>query len=329
MPVRLHRRSPEVVSLVVLFAGSALMLLVAVLFPMSERTPVSLCGALIGVATVLATGTYALAPRLPRWTLLGQAYLATLLNGVLVSQAALPVGAMADAVAYAWLTVYVALFFPRAALAFTGFVSVSFGIALLISGLPGMVNPWVLITLTTVAVAVVLGRLSLTFQRHLHTDPLTGALNRDGLAEAERVLLHTRRRDDQLAVAVLDLDGFKAVNDVHGHAEGDRVLAGAVAAWRGVLRKEDQLARTGGDEFVLLMPRTSREQAETVLARLRDAHEVAWSGGVSIYRPGEPLEACIERADRRLYEAKARRRAQPLRTSTRSRRNGDFAGRRA
>jgi diguanylate cyclase (GGDEF)-like protein len=93
------------------------------------------------------------------------------------------------------------------------------------------------------------------------------------------------------------------------HPADNRLLAEAADAWRAALRGDDFLARTGGDEFVLVMPRTPPEQAEAVLERLRGAHPVRWSAGVTAWRPGESLESCLARADARLYAAKAVRQA--------------------
>ena len=84
-----------------------------------------------------------------------------------------------------------------------------------------------------------------------HTDALTGLLNRHGMQEAlaRAVVAATPAR--QLAVYVLDLDGFKAVNDTHGHAAGDRLLASVAQRLRACLRAADIVARQGGDEFVV------------------------------------------------------------------------------
>jgi diguanylate cyclase (GGDEF)-like protein len=112
-----------------------------------------------------------------------------------------------------------------------------------------------------------------------------------------------------LTLAVIDLDAFKEVNDRTGHAGGDRLLVETAHAWRAGLRADDVLARVGGDEFVVLMPATTPDEARVMLARLRLAGSAAWSAGLARWRPDEPLEACLERADGRLYEAKARRAA--------------------
>ena len=104
---------------------------------------------------------------------------------------------------------------------------------------------------------------------------------------------------------MLDLDGFKQVNDFYGHVAGDRVLADLGRAWRERLRTGDILARHGGDEFVLLLPATSPDRAGAVLDRLRvEQLPVTWSVGVTEWLTGESLGGCIARADTHLYDIK-------------------------
>jgi diguanylate cyclase (GGDEF)-like protein len=299
------QRAPEVSALAALLLAAAALLSLSVLFPMSDQAPTRLGAAMCVVALVLATATYAVGPRLPRRALLGVATLATLLNTCLVPFAHTSAGAVADAVAYVWLVGYVALFFPHAATALAALVTAGYGAALLASGLPGMLAAWLLMSGTIWAVAVTLSRVSRAARRQMQTDLLTGALNRTGLAAAaERIFARTRRHKEALALVALDLDAFKKVNDMGGHAAGDRVLAEAAEAWSDALRGDDVLARVGGDEFVLLLPGTSTEEAAAVLERLRTAHPVEWSAGMTQWEPGETLEECLLRADHRLYEAK-------------------------
>jgi diguanylate cyclase (GGDEF)-like protein len=294
---------------VALFLGAAAILAVAVLFPMSDGAPVRLGMVMIGVSVAMAGATLVWGDRWPRGALLGEAVVAVVLNSLLVAYAHTTAGAMGDAVAYVWLMLYVAIFFPSAATAFAGLIAAGYGAGLLASGLPRMVAAWAIISVSTWMAGLVLSRVSRAVRRHVATDALTGALNRAGLrAAADRAFLRTRRRAEDLAVAAIDLDGLKQVNDAHGHAAGDRLLTETAEAWSSALRSDDVLARTGGDEFVLIMPRTSRDEAAAVLERLRRAHPAAWSAGIARWRPGESLEACLERADKRLYVAKAERR---------------------
>jgi diguanylate cyclase len=162
------------------------------------------------------------------------------------------------------------------------------------------------------------------------TDPLTQVANRRGLGQAFDALSAQAARDAAapqggpaqgtdapgLAVALIDIDNFKRLNDTLGHAAGDEALRSLAAAVGERLRPADHLARFGGEEFVVLMPATALLPAQQALTRLQrslsaalfmhDGREVfvTFSAGVTHWRPGEPLEATLERADQGLYEAK-------------------------
>jgi diguanylate cyclase (GGDEF)-like protein len=143
--------------------------------------------------------------------------------------------------------------------------------------------------------------------RQAETDPLTGVANRRGLARAlERDLAAARRTDRHLAVAMVDLDHFKAYNDSEGHPAGDLLLRGAVRAWREHLRAGDLLARYGGEEFVVVLPEAGDSVAAMrAIERVRIATpEVTASAGVALWDGREPAAHLIRRADGALYDAK-------------------------
>jgi diguanylate cyclase (GGDEF)-like protein len=304
-------RSPEVKAFTALLCGAAVCLVAGALFPMTPEAPVRLASVFIVVALVMAAGTWFLMDRAPRRVLLAEACVACVLNSVLVSQSATPGGAIADAFAYVWLTVYVAAFFPRAWWPFGLLVATAFGAGLIGAGLDAnLFSAWMVLSVSVLMAGFVVAMVSRAMLGRMSTDALTGALNRSGLHDAAQRLRLRRRRDTPIVtVAALDLDGFKAVNDTSGHATGDRLLAEATAAWRSALRADDVLARTGGDEFIVLMPNTAPSEATAILDRLRSAHPVSWSAGIAPWEAGEPLTACIERADAALYEDKHASRA--------------------
>lgn len=152
------------------------------------------------------------------------------------------------------------------------------------------------------------------------TDALTQVANRRGLNQAfETEVARCQRQAAQgagLAVGLIDIDNFKKLNDSLGHAAGDTALKSLAAAVKQRLRPVDHLARFGGEEFVVLLPDTAVEEAQQALTRLQRSltealflHEgrevfVTFSAGVTAWRPGEPLQPALERADEGLYEAK-------------------------
>lgn len=115
-------------------------------------------------------------------------------------------------------------------------------------------------------------RTALETERRLaQTNPLTGVLNPRAFdALAERELHRALRFGRPLALAFLDLDGSKLVNDTLGHSVGDRLLQALVAELLTQVRPSDAVARMGGDEFAILMPETTPEQAEAALAGIRE-----------------------------------------------------------
>lgn len=285
----------------------ALICLTTVAYPISPAEPVTLV-ALAGIVAVVAAAViWLLGARIP---LLGFELLSaggTLTTSWLIAHAATPGGMMVAAFAYPWIAIYAAHFFPRRGVMAQGLlISFGFGVALLIGGLHDIVVYWTIVTITIWSICLLLGSLSENMRRQAGTDHLTGLLNRNGFETAalrERALAD--RTGSPLTLVVLDLDGFKQINDRDGHAAGDRLLSSLCRDWRARVRPGDILARHGGDEFVMLFPATTATGAEAVLERLRGDDPVGWSVGVSEWLHGEPLDAPMARADRYLYEVKS------------------------
>jgi diguanylate cyclase (GGDEF)-like protein len=148
-----------------------------------------------------------------------------------------------------------------------------------------------------------------------HTDPLTGALNRQGLREVLMRRLHVAGHvDEEMAVVFMDIDHFKRINDQYGHDAGDEVLKRFAAVIRGEVRSSDRLVRWGGEEFLLLCPETDVPHAVAMVEKLRTALATqAWPHGLRVtssfgatsLKPAEDFGAAIKRADGALYRAKA------------------------
>jgi two-component system cell cycle response regulator len=143
----------------------------------------------------------------------------------------------------------------------------------------------------------------------LFEDPLTGLSNRRFiLTQLGGMVSGARRHHRALTVAVIDVDHFKSVNDLRGHAEGDRVLAGVARVMRDHLRAEDQLGRLGGEEFLALLPDADAGAGHAAAEKLRasvDEVGVTVSIGWAAWE-GEPADDLLGRADDALYVAKAR-----------------------
>ncbi len=162
------------------------------------------------------------------------------------------------------------------------------------------------------AVDVTEQRLAEQRIRHLvDHDPLTGLLNRRGFAAALGAqVAHSRRYGTGGALLILDLDGFKAINDSQGHEAGDKLLVRAARELRVCLRETDVLARLGGDEFAVILPRETLEEAAVVAAkitaRLRETRAgVTASVGVAPFATEyETGEDVMRAADLAMYSAK-------------------------
>lgn len=302
--------------------------LAAVAFPLSSKEPVTLV-ALVSVLGVLCAGAvWMLGKRIPPVGFQLLAAGGSLMVSCLVARAATHGVMMVAAFSYPWFAIYAAHFFSRRAVVLQGLVmSAGFGVGLLIDGLPHVVVYWLMVITTVWLICLLLGSLSESMRRQAGTDHLTGLLNRNGFETAalrERALAD--RTGNPLTVAVIDLDGFKQINDRDGHAAGDRLLADLARDWRARMRPGDILARHGGDEFVLLLPATTPTGAHAVLERLRRHGDVLrWSVGVSEWLSGEPIIAPMARADRYLYGVKSSQRGDEPAASRTDRRD-DAAG---
>ncbi len=143
------------------------------------------------------------------------------------------------------------------------------------------------------------------------TDPLTGLLNRRSIERELRLLM---RASSRFTMVLADLDHFKAVNDTHGHEIGDRALRLFSDVLRTSLRPDDSVCRYGGEEFLIVMPATSPDEAMWALGRVREdlvlrltsAEVPAFTSsfGVSEWSPGQTAEEAMARADQALMAAK-------------------------
>lgn len=150
-------------------------------------------------------------------------------------------------------------------------------------------------------------------RRLLHQDDLTPLLNRRGF---RRACDRWPGKDTAACCVMIDLDGFKTINDRHGHPVGDAVLVHFATTLREHMRPADIIARIGGDEFALILPNCSGDDVRHVLERLQAALAASplsvsgglvtlrFSAGVAERQADEALEQVLERADAALLDAK-------------------------
>ncbi|OIQ81050.1 putative diguanylate cyclase AdrA [mine drainage metagenome] len=150
-----------------------------------------------------------------------------------------------------------------------------------------------------------------------HEDYLTGALNRRGMDEAlEREFSRADRFGTEVCLAMMDIDHFKRLNDTLGHDAGDVALAHLARVTKDTLRPTDVLARFGGEEFIIILPETGRDEAIAVMTRVQreltrqfflhnnERVLMTFSAGVAQRQSGEAAEVVMKRADVALYQAK-------------------------
>jgi diguanylate cyclase len=149
-------------------------------------------------------------------------------------------------------------------------------------------------------------------------DEMTGLANRRRMARvvAEHAQRHARL-GHKFCLVMLDLDGFKAINDTYGHGVGDNVIRSFAHEARKAMRETDVISRWGGEEFLILLSESPPHDSSIGLGRLRGALanavvcdstpqlRIQFSAGITEYRPLETIEQAIERADKALYKAKA------------------------
>jgi diguanylate cyclase (GGDEF)-like protein len=302
-------RPAEIWALAVLYAAGSAGCAFAAAFPMSHHAPLLLPWVVAAVDALAAAALWLSGASVARPVVHLGVAASTVIKSVLIAFVATPQGEIVAAFGYLWVGVYAAHFFSRReAWRHTALITVGFGIALGVNDAPSAPSAYVIVVATIWVAVTVLSNLTTRLREHAATDQLTGLLNRSGFREAaEREHALSLRTAIPVSMVVIDLDGFKAVNDWRGHAAGDLMLVELAGMWRLRLRRCDVIGRHGGDEFVLLLPATDHEQATRVLERLRDGSPIGWSAGVAEWREDESFEACLSRADTNLYLAKPAR----------------------
>jgi len=220
-------------------------------------------------------------------------------------------GEIASSVAmiYVWVLLYAYYYFDVGwAAAHTVLVGVGFAVVLALQeGHDAAVSHWMVTVGTATVAGVVIGRLSRRVGASASSDPLTGIANRRRFDHAlEDELVRCRRTGRSVAVAIIDLDCFKELNDAGGHEAGDRALIDVAGIWKAHTRKSDLLARYGGDEFaVLLRDCDAHGAAEGVRRLVESAPRYPCTAGVACWDHHEGPTEIVSRADTALYRGKS------------------------
>ncbi len=310
-----------------LFGGGALITVAALLFPHPEQVDVAGYWGLAAGQVVVAVALLAL-PLREGWQPAVVAGLGVLAVSVGIYFNGERIGGppLFTELFYVWPALYVGYFFRRwALLGALVFMAATYAAVLLAI----RADSELLATRWSVTVSVVWGvaltihflrisvdRLVARLRTATRTDLLTDVLNRRGFEEAFGLeLARVRRSGAPLALAIGDIDRFKAINDRYGHAAGDAALKAVAARLRECCRGTDVLARIGGEEFALVMPQTTLDEALVLAERLRRSVALVHDEG------GEPLtisfgvvectrgedadpDRLLGAADRALYAAK-------------------------
>jgi diguanylate cyclase (GGDEF)-like protein len=277
-------------------------------------TPIALAPAL--AATLIALPIWLLGGRVPRPIL----FLLAPLGIALIAQTMASSPGTGDAaILYAWPVLWVGCFYGARTTALTVLtVAVAHGVALMTMS-DGSFDRWCDVTVSVAVIAGVVRTLAARNERLVarltaesRLDPLTGVLNRRGLAERfDAEVARALRERRPLAVVAIDIDHFKRINDTFGHDAGDRSLIWLANLLCAQTRGSDLIARTGGEEFLLVLPGADLDSASEFAERLR--HAVAAgdppvaltiSAGVAAEAAPSTPAALTQAADAALYDAK-------------------------
>ncbi len=278
----------------------------AVAFPANLKPPsIESVVSLVWVAASLVL-LFILGARTPRWFIHLQLVTAIFLTALLIYTSVTNLGAALFGWAYCMVAMYTSMWLSRrTALAYlAGVAALYLGTLGLRDDLPYMLVTWLLTMTVCVAITLLLSYLIKRLRTLATVDPLTGLLNRVGL---ESVLGDIRLDKAPTALVISDLDNFKTLNDSEGHLAGDRLLQDVGQAMRETIAATDYAFRTGGDEFMLILPGRDVNEARNLVERVASEIDVELSTGIVNWPPGEDFDSAMSRADELMYETKRRR----------------------
>ncbi len=314
----------------VLYLCGALLVGLSILLVHPESANTTALLVLVGVAAVTGTGLLVFAAHVPLPLLHLTGVLATACTSLCVVFAGVAAGIYPGM--FLWILLFNACFFPGwKAYAHLGWILLTYGIVLAaldnsagFSSITRFLSTAFVLSVACVTVSWLVAsrrrsmqalevevakreQLERQLQDLADTDHLTGLSNRRRLErDSAREISAARRNGHTVTVAMIDIDGFKQHNDTLGHAEGDELLKAVADTWRVILRREDLLARVGGDEFVVVLSGCGKGEASVALDRLRTMMPPGQTCSIGVAEVGadESFADALNRADATLYEAK-------------------------
>lgn len=262
----------------------------------------------IVLALVTAVFLWLFQRRIPVWVLVIQAPYAALLLalGLFVG---VPGSESTYSLFYILIVLYGTFFFRTGTAAgLILFCSLTFATAVVARGAPDWLSQVTLVFGVSVTIGLFAGLIVKRFYEHAVRDGLTGLINRrmwESLVQQE--LSRAERRKQPFSILLMDLDGFKAINDEHGHLYGDRLLKRVAGVLEKVLRDADAPCRWGGDEFTVLLTDCGADRVRVAADRIRAELDdgLAVSIGTATWHEGASLNDLFQRADENLYAAKS------------------------
>ncbi len=305
-----------------LYVAGTVLGLLSMLFPQPRGANVPVLLALYACAGATGAVVIVLRDRLTAWTVLIPLSGANLLvaGGMLATEGRTGVYAMF----YVWIALTASYFLAWMQVVMQAtLIGATYAAVLAIQHPTGAAEQWVIVIGTVTVVAAIVGILRrgvaglfVHLADSARTDPLTDLLNRRGFEELIEIELErSRRNNSPLALLVIDLDDFKAVNDRGGHPSGDRALRLFARSLTETVRRIDRAARTAGDRFAVLLPDTEPHSAYLLAERLRrrlseevPAHPVVLSASIGVAtspKHGLTSTDLVQAAERALYAAKS------------------------